>query len=350
MTTRTRVATLGWILVAGIFVVDLQIPVGYAGGMLYVAPVLLGLWTRSERYALVTAGAATVLTVVGFLGSPPGEPSTVVYVLNRTGAILAIWITAVGVTLQRRSERARSELTAELEAKNAELERFTYTVSHDLKSPLITIKGFLGLLEQDAAAGNLERLRADVARIGTAADTMKLLLEQLLELSRIGRVVRPPEPVPLGDLVREALAALDGLVRERGVEVVVQADLPLVHGDRVRLREVIQNLLENAIKFLGDQPRPRIEVGATAADGIVCHVRDNGVGIEPAYREKVFELFERLGRGGEGTGVGLALVKRIVEVHGGRAWAESDGPGTGSTFYFSLPPAGEERHGRAIAG
>src|SRR5690606_9630850 len=148
------------------------------------------------------------------------------------------------ITVDKQAERARAALIAELEAKNAELERFTYTVSHDLKSPLITIKGFLGMLEKDAIAGNVERMRADIARIGRAADTMKELLDQLLELSRIGRVSNPPENVALSELVERALQMLAGPIRERGVEVVVAPDLPAVRGDRVRLQEVVQNLVE----------------------------------------------------------------------------------------------------------
>ncbi|RMF64136.1 MAG: histidine kinase, partial [Bacteroidetes bacterium] len=124
----------------------------------------------------------------------------------------------------------------------------------------------------------------------------------------------------------------------RGVEVEVQPDLPAVDGDRMRLLEVWQNLISNAAKYMGEQPSPRIEIGCKPLGDEVCfYVRDNGVGIPPAYHEKVFELFERLGTDTEGTGVGLALVKRIVEFHGGRIWVESEGMGRGSTFYFTLP-------------
>lgn len=226
----------------------------------------------------------------------------------------------------------------ELEAKNAEMERFTYTVSHDLKSPLVTIKGFLGLLERDVAAGDVAQLQHDLERISAAADRMYRLLDELLELSRVGRVANPPELVALSSLVDEALEHLTSQLATRRVEVVVAPDLPDVWCDRVRLVEVLQNLVENAIKFMGSQSAPRLEIGARQQDGeTLCHVADNGIGIDPRYTEKIFGLFERLDQSINGTGVGLTLVRRIVEVHGGRTWVESAGEGRGATFFFSLP-------------
>lgn len=237
-----------------------------------------------------------------------------------------------------RVEEERKSLIAELEAKNAELERFTYTVSHDLKSPLITIKGFMGLLEQDAAAGDSGRMKVDMARISNAVAKMRRLLDELLELSRIGRLVNPPEEVELGELAREAAGLVAGRLAERAAELIIADDLPVIYGDRSRLREVLENLIDNGVKFMGDQPDPRIEIGARRDDEeTVFYVRDNGVGVDPRYHEKIFGLFEQLNPKIEGTGVGLAIVKRIVEVHGGRIWVESAGAGQGSTFCFTLP-------------
>ena len=238
--------------------------------------------------------------------------------------------------LRAHEEALRAE-RADLAAKNAELERFTYTVSHDLKSPLVTIRGFAGLAGTDLGAGNLDRVRHDLGRIVAASDKMQRLLEELLELSRIGRVVNPAEDVALGSLAREAVELVKGRLDRGRVEVEIAPDLPVVRADRHRLLEVLQNLVENAAKFTGDEPAPRIEIGARRdGGGLVFYVKDNGRGIEPRYLERVFELFEKLDPGAEGTGVGLALVRRIVEAHGGRAWAESDGPGRGSTFCFTL--------------
>lgn len=245
---------------------------------------------------------------------------------------------------RQRAEHERERLIAELgekndqlEATNAELERFVYTVSHDLKTPLVTISGFLGLLQRDAAAGDAATLDHDVRRINEAAGKMKHLLDDLLELSRIGRVVNPPEPVALGELAREAVELVGGPIGERGVEVVVEEPMPEVHGDRGRLLEVLQNLLDNAVKFMGTQPAPRVVVrGETRGDEVRCSVSDNGVGIDPRFHQSIFGLFDRLDSSIDGTGVGLALVKRIVEMHGGTVWVESEGEGKGASFFFTL--------------
>ncbi|MCQ3937487.1 MAG: hypothetical protein DPW18_10630 [Chloroflexi bacterium] len=232
----------------------------------------------------------------------------------------------------------RKKLIEELENKNAELERFTYTVSHDLKSPLITIKGFLGFLEQDASSGNLGRLRGDVKRIADATDKMQVLLNDLIELSRIGRLVNPPQSVPFNTVVHEALEIVQGRLLENRVQVTVQENMPGVYGDRQRLVEAMQNLIDNAAKFIAADPR--IEIGQEGFEDRkpIFFVRDNGIGIDPAHHDRIFGLFNKLDTASEGTGIGLSLVKRIVELHGGRIWVQSEA-GKGATFYFTLPPA-----------
>jgi len=264
--------------------------------------------------------------------------ATVHTVKDQDGHPIYLAGTVMDVTERKQAEAIREELIAELEAKNAELERFTYTVSHDLKSPLVTIRGFVGLLEQDALAGDTDQIKRDIEHIKHATDKMHQLLGELLELSRIGRQMNPPEAVALSELAQDAVALVAGRLVARGVEVEIDSDLPKIVGDRVRLLEVYQNLIDNAVKFMGDQRKPRLEIGARVKGReVLCWVRDNGMGIDPAYHEKVFGLFERLEADGEGTGIGLALVRRIVEVHEGRIWIESEGLGHGSTFYFTLP-------------
>ncbi|QXD16761.1 PAS domain S-box protein [Rhodocaloribacter litoris] len=247
--------------------------------------------------------------------------------------------TLLDVTEQRRAQQEREQLITELEARNAELERFTYTVSHDLRSPLVTIQGFVGLLREDLKAGRRQAVEQDLDHIEKAGITMRQLLDGLLGLSRVGRLVNPPKKVSMDDLVGDVLVLLGGELEARGVAVAVQPGLPVVYGDRIRLSEVLLNLIGNAVKFMGDQPHPRIEIGVEDREGQPCfYVRDNGIGIDPAYHEKIFGLFERLHTGIDGTGIGLALVRRIVEFYGGRIWVESEGAGKGSTFYFTLPP------------
>ena len=232
----------------------------------------------------------------------------------------------------------RKEANAELEAKNEELEHFAYTISHDLRSPLFTIKGFIGLLENDIALGRKERLAVNIKQITNAADKMQLLLNKILELSRIGRLANPSEAINLVTLASEAVDLIRGNVDARGVVVDIDPALPTVVGDRIRLLQVFQNLLENAVKFMGDQETPMIEVGLRHDEGeAVIYVKDNGIGIAPHYQDKVFRLFERLNPHIEGSGFGLSLVSRIIDVHRGRIWIESEGEGKGSTFCFTLP-------------
>ena len=253
--------------------------------------------------------------------------------------LVGIYGAVQDINIQKRIERERENLIQELETKNAELEQFTYMVSHDLKAPLITIKGFLGFLSQDALSGNLERLQLDLDRISEAADKMHKLLNDLLELSRIGRLMNDPETVDLNGLILEVENILQGRFEKQNTRLVVKHPLPNVHGDRQRLFEVFQNLADNASKFMGDQPQPLVEIGQAgeALGGFVTlYVRDNGIGIAPQFHDRIFGLFNRLDPAVEGTGVGLSLVKRIVEFHGGQIWVESE-LGQGATFLFTLP-------------
>lgn len=243
---------------------------------------------------------------------------------------------------RKRAESEREELIDKLEAQNSELDRFTHTVSHDLKSPLITIMGYAGMLGDDLAEGDAEDVRADLAGISNAAEKMNRLVSELLDLSRIGQAINPSEAVSLAELASEAAELVGGQVRQNGVQLEICSDLPVVFGDRTRLLEVLQNLIDNAVKYMGDEPRPRIEIGVRGeGEETVCYVRDNGIGIEPAYRERVFGLFDQLDQKADGSGIGLALVKRIVELHGGRIWVESEGAGYGSTFCFTLAARSE---------
>lgn len=250
-------------------------------------------------------------------------------------------VIARDVTERLQAEAERESLIRALEAKNAELERFTYTVSHDLRSPLVTIGAYINHVEEAAARGDLDGLRTDLDRIRRASVRMDLLLRDLLELSRIGHVMAPPEDIPFEGLAREAETLVHGRLVSRGIGVEIQGGLPVVRGDKVRLLEVLQNLIDNAAKFMGAQENPRIEIGARGeGDDVVFFVRDNGLGIDAQHHDRIFGLFDKLDSGGEGTGVGLALVKRIIELHGGKIWVESEGAAKGSMFCFTLPVAG----------
>jgi len=308
----------------------------------------------SSRIILLLTG----LNVAAYLATPLFGAMLPENIYPQAGIITLIGLVLILMANFRTNlERARLKdmhkinqdlktLSDRLERENAELERFTYTVSHDLKSPLITIKGFLGFLLEDASNGNVTRLASDIQRISDATDKMQRLLNELLELSRIGRIVNPPQEISFRSLVDEAVELVYGRIVERGITVHIDNDLPLINGDHQRLLEVLQNLIENSAKYMGDQPSPRIEIGQQrGVNGTpVFFVRDNGIGIEPRFKDRIFGLFDKLDAQSEGTGIGLALVKRIVEVHGGRIWVESEGLGKGTTFYFTIPDSGKTNH------
>jgi len=239
--------------------------------------------------------------------------------------------------LEEIRQQELKRINEQLERQVAELERFTYTISHELKNPIITIKGYLGSIEKDLQNENYERDQKDILRVSRASDKLYETISDLLELSRIGRVVNPPEDVDLVKLAHEVLEIVHGRLQHRNIAVQISPDLPTVYGDRARLREVYENLIDNAAKHVGDQPVPLIEIGFRNGNGTTFFVKDNGIGIEAKYHKRIFGLFEKLDAKSEGTGIGLALVKRILETYGGKIWVESEGLGKGSTFCFTIP-------------
>lgn len=357
-TIGTLIVLMIWLLVTIAMVLDpVESNPAFMGYVVVVvcAGLILN-WRASIFWSFLSIFTVGLILVLGQKGILPASNQTIpasslwiaqtLYIVTST-VLLSLAIRKIDEAFDRaqrelnerkRVEAEREKIIRELEAKNAELERFTYTVSHDLKSPLITISGFVGLLESDAKSGNTEKFKADMQRIKEAVEKMRRLLNELLELSRIGRLVNPPSDTSFAKITEEALALARGRLMAGEIRVNVQPDLPVVRGDRPRLVEVMQNLIDNAAKFMGDQPAPQIDIGVQKKNNeCIFFVRDNGIGISPAYHEKVFGLFDKLDVQSEGTGVGLALAKRIVEVHGGRIWVESDGKGQGSMFCFTLP-------------
>lgn len=230
-------------------------------------------------------------------------------------------------------------LVAELSTKNIELESFIYTISHDLKTPIVTIDGFIGALREDFGEAIPKGAESYLDYMSGAARKMGVLINDLLDLSRIGRLMGKRTKVSFGAVARDAVETLEPTIRSRGVRVEIHEDLPEVYCERKRLGQVLYNLVSNAIKYMGkDNPSPRVEIGAQELDGKwVFFVSDNGIGIEERFFEKIFQIFERLpaAKNEEGTGIGLAIVKRIIDYHGGRIWLNS-APGGGSTFFFTL--------------
>jgi signal transduction histidine kinase len=226
---------------------------------------------------------------------------------------------------------------AALQEKNGELDSFVYTVSHDLKAPLVTIQGMSSIVLEEHAEKLDEDGRHYLQRIVANTQQMERLILDLLALSRSGREAHTPEEVPLADLVRDIVADLAEALQPKGIEVVI-GELPTIRAIRVQMEQVMKNLLTNAIKYMGDPASPSIEIGATSrSTETEVWVRDTGIGIDPAYHDKVFEIFQRLKDvEAEGSGVGLPIVKKIVLAAGGRIWVES-ARGQGSTFRFTWP-------------
>jgi signal transduction histidine kinase len=232
--------------------------------------------------------------------------------------------------------------TSELDAVNGELEAFTYSVSHDLRAPLRHVTGFAGLLEEHAKGQLDEQSHKYLRTIAEAARKMGQLIDDLLAFSRMGRSPLVKQPLSLNNLVREAreeVTSQSGKGSHDDIKWKLH-DLPEVDADPAMLRQVMVNLLSNALKYSSSQPAPSIEVGMNrgAPGETVVFVRDNGVGFDMQFAHKLFGVFQRLHSSDEfeGTGIGLANVKRIIQRHGGRVWSESR-IDCGATFYFSLP-------------
>jgi NO-binding membrane sensor protein with MHYT domain/nitrogen-specific signal transduction histidine kinase len=233
------------------------------------------------------------------------------------------------------------ELSEELSRSNAELERFAYIVSHDLKEPLRSITGFSGLLQRKLGHDLQPDAKQYLDFIVDGARHMQSLIDGLLDYARAGASQEAMRPVDLDPLVSKVLTQLAVSIEEAGGEVSVEP-LPNVQGDPLRLCQLFQNLIGNALKFRSEAP-PRVHVQAEDAGAFWrLAVRDNGIGIDAKHRQRVFEVFQRLHGREEyaGTGIGLAICKKIVESHGGRIWIESE-PGRGTTFFFTLPKAHE---------
>ena len=241
-------------------------------------------------------------------------------------------------SIRQTQTRQIRDINEKLKETNAELDDFTYVVSHDLKEPLRGIEAFSAILAEEYGDSLDDQAREYLTTVRESSLRLRGLINDLLKLSRIARRRYPVEPTPFGELVGEVLAGLEYAIKEKDAEVVVAPDLPVVPCDRVRMAEVFQNLVSNAVKYC-DRSRPRVEIGfRDRKEDYVFFVRDNGIGIDKRYFGRIFQVFQRLHRREEyeGSGAGLTVCKRIVEKHGGAIWVESE-LGQGSVFFFSLP-------------
>ena len=292
-----------------------------------------------------------VICVTGFVGIVFGQPLLGV-IYAGMGAVVALLTQKVTQRKQEQEELRRINetleqrvlaRTAELDATNKELEAFSYSVAHDLRAPLRHMDGFIRLLKKHAWTSLEEKNQRYLGIISDSARQMGLLIDDLLAFSRVGRAELKVLPVSLQQLVQEAMQELREETQGRDIAWKI-GQLPEVMVDRSMMRLVMINLLANAVKFTGKRERAEIEVGTSPdeAEGIVVFVRDNGVGFDMEYADKLFGVFQRLhpAEEYEGTGIGLANVQRIIHRHKGRTWARGE-VDQGATFYFSLPKATE---------
>ncbi len=254
------------------------------------------------------------------------------------GTVTAVEGIAQDITARRDASQRLQEYTATIEEINKELDDFSYIVSHDLKEPLRSIDAFSKFMVHDYGEGLAPDARTYLERIRANSIRMQQLIDDLLKLSRIGRKPNMFEEIDLNEVIKDVCFRLEYSITEKKAQIAVTQRLPLIIGDRVRLAEVFVNLISNGIKFT-DNRQPYIEIGYAEKDGeYEFFVKDNGPGIEGRYFSKIFDIFQRLGRKEEheGTGAGLAIVKKIVQMHGGLVRIESE-VGVGSTFFFTIP-------------
>jgi light-regulated signal transduction histidine kinase (bacteriophytochrome) len=263
------------------------------------------------------------------------------------------WIDGVGedITERKRAEELLAQKTTELERSNKELEHFALVASHDLKSPLSTIGGFAQLLHERYKDKLDEKAQRALSHIIKGTLGMEILISDLLAYAQVTSSGQSFKPVHCAKIINSALSNLQADIEAHGA-VITCDDMPIVQGDEMQFVQLFQNLIGNALKYRGEQP-PRIHISAKRTSalqpeetalqsenkiGWLFSVEDNGIGIDPVYLDQVFVLFKRLHHGDKysGTGIGLAICKKIVERHNGCIWVESE-PGKGSTFYFTIP-------------
>jgi hypothetical protein len=325
-----------------LLLVDLMMPemdgISLLRAALKVDPNLVGILMTGEG----TIGTAVEAMKAGALD----------YILKpfKLSGILPVLFRALSVRRLRREnmelERHVRERTEELEAANRELEAFSYSVSHDLRAPLRAISAFSHLLVEEHSAQMSEEGQQLLSRVTANTQRMEQLIEDLLRFSRLGRQPLSKHSVNMSTLVRESLEELRKEQGHREIEVQV-GDLPDCTGDPSLLKQVIVNLLSNAFKYTRDRERTVIEVACGRQEGEPVYVvRDNGVGFDMRYAGKLFGVFQRMHSAEEfeGTGVGLSIVQRIIQRHGGRIWAEAE-VGNGATFFFTLPGADRRDEG-----
>jgi PAS domain S-box-containing protein len=302
-------------------------------------PIAADEWAGARAIARGEISLNEVIDIEGFDGSRKTILNSALPLLDEVGTIKGAIVVVQDITIRRKAEQELERTLSELERSNRELELFAYAVSHDLREPLRTISSYLGLVKKrykdrlDATGDEFIHFAVD------GAERLDRMILDLLQYSRVQREEIDFQPVHLFDVWLDVLENISALIEQNDARITTDP-LPVVHGSRSHLVRLFQNLLVNAVTYR-DERRPEIHIGAVPwRETWRISINDNGIGIKPEHRERIFQIFQRLHTQSEypGTGIGLAICKKIVERHGGRIWVESE-PGKGSTFYFTLPKA-----------
>ena len=331
-----------------LFALDYHVPLGVAMGGLYVLPIVAMTTVTRVSHIHLMAAFCTLLTLVAFFLTYESDTSWKV-VANRMISLICIWAAAIAILRYKKLESDRQVMMARheadlrsknqvLEVKNKELQQFAYVASHDLQEPLRTITNFTDMLSDEYA----EKISGDgityIEYVQQASDRMSVLIKSLLDYSRIGRE-REIRKLDCNQVMSDVIEDMDSTIRQHQAQVDY-GELPYhLPACEVELRQLFQNLISNAIKFTQPNTQARIHISVEEKpDSWVFCVADNGIGMEPKQLEKIFVIFKRLHTQSRypGTGIGLANCRKIVELHNGEIWAESE-PGQGSRFFFSIP-------------
>ena len=296
---------------------------------------------QAARKAIAEAQQGRVGRFSGYCPTADGTPTwwdVVISPINGPdGNVDRLLAVSRDITERKKAEDELRKLAAELERSNSDLQLFAYAASHDLQEPLRTISGFVKLIEKRYKGKLDEKADEFIDYTVDGVKRMQILIKDLLEYSQLGTKGKKFTQTNCSVTLEEAIHSLRSVIEESGVELTYDL-LPTVTGDASQLSRLFQNLIGNAIKFRSDKPL-KIHISADhKGDEWVFSVKDNGIGIDPKFAERIFVIFRRLHTKEEyeGTGIGLAICKKIVEYHGGRIWVESE-PGKGSTFYFAIP-------------
>jgi len=330
----TRDSLYGGAVLIVVFLIDVFIPLGVADGALYVCTIVL---VMRERKRVITAFAVltSFMALLKFYIFYTPDTSWMVYV-NRSISLIVIWATASLAIRYRLLEEKEKKEALLIEQKNKELEQFIYITSHDLKEPLRTIEGIVGLLEKEYDQNLDENGKRYVGYINSSVMRMNSLTKALLDYGRIGQDSVFVD-IDCNRLLREIQEDIALSINDTKAKILVE-DLPRIMGMENELRMLFQNLISNSIKFQKPGVPPEISISVVKQDEMwKFAIQDNGIGIDEKFKEKIFVIFQRLHKRNEyeGTGIGLAHCKKIVQLHGGDIWIEST-PGNGTIFYFTL--------------